>query len=81
MPPAAQFFLTMQAALVTPAEEAVIVVSGGFPLGNVKVVAPEVSDAAIGMVKVVGDSVPVTDERVIEILRAAPWVTGFRYAS
>ena len=61
---AGHVFLTMQATLVTPVEAAVIVVSGGLPLGKLKVNDADVSEAPVEMVRLVGLSVPVTELRV-----------------
>ena len=59
----------MQPMLVTPVDAAVIVVSGGFPVGNVNVNDPDVSEVPVKIVRLVGLSVPVGELRVKVTLR------------
>ena len=66
----------MHAVLVTPLDDAVIVVSGGFPVGSAKVTEAEVSDVEIAIVKLVGDNVPVADDRVSETVGRSPGAPG-----
>ena len=71
----------MQAALVSAPDAAVMVVSGGLPVGSVKVKVAAVWEAPAEIVKLIGLRVPVTELRVRLTVSVEAWVKGFSDAS